>query len=90
MEIPLAERKIPYRYQISLVFTKQQKTNWLPTFFIGYLVNEFGGRKRVIISNTSIMGGKNSFLGIAYMVFGGICLILWVAFFIINKKWGVP
>lgn len=55
---------------------------------LDYPVTSFGGTKRIIISNTSWLGGKNSFLGIAYIVIGMICLILSAVFLLIHKKFG--
>lgn len=34
----------------------------------------------MFISTRTVMGGKNSFLGIAYIVVGGLCIILGVMF----------
>ncbi|CAI4229536.1 unnamed protein product [Auanema sp. JU1783] len=53
-----------------------------------YPVTAFGGRKQFIISTTSWAGGKNSFLGIAYLVVGSIAIALAVIFFIIHMKFG--
>ncbi|KAI8831313.1 ligand-effect modulator 3 family [Chytriomyces cf. hyalinus JEL632] len=45
-------------------------------------VSTFGGTKSVVISTVSILGGKNPFLGIAYIVVGIICWILGLLFLI--------
>ncbi|KAI9179573.1 alkylphosphocholine resistance protein lem3 [Blastocladiella emersonii ATCC 22665] len=43
-------------------------------------VKSFGGTKSVVISTVSFMGGKNPFLGYAYIVVGAVCIILAVVF----------
>ncbi|XP_022657720.1 cell cycle control protein 50A-like isoform X2 [Varroa destructor] len=53
-----------------------------------YPVSNFKGRKRIILSNTSWLGGKNPFLGIAYITVGSICLVLGVAFLFIHQRFG--
>lgn len=53
-----------------------------------YPVKMFDGQKDLIISNTSWLGGKNNFLGIAYIVVGGICFIISAFFLYIHKKFG--
>ncbi|XP_034018514.1 cell cycle control protein 50A-like [Thalassophryne amazonica] len=53
-----------------------------------YLVRSFDGRKRVILSTISWMGGKNPFLGIAYITVGSICFFLGVVLLIIHYKYG--
>jgi len=43
-------------------------------------VTSFGGHKYVVLSTTSWLGGKNPFLGYAYIVVGSVCFILAVIF----------
>ncbi|KAL3982165.1 Cell cycle control protein 50A [Acanthocheilonema viteae] len=53
-----------------------------------YPVTVFGGRKYFIISTTSWAGGKNAFLGIAYIVVSGICILFGAVFLLIHLKFG--
>jgi hypothetical protein len=43
-------------------------------------VTQFGGKKSIVISTTSWIGGKNDFLAICYLVVGSICFSLAVVF----------
>ncbi|RYG51246.1 hypothetical protein EON67_03775 [archaeon] len=45
-----------------------------------YNVAKFQGSKSLVISTTSFMGGKNPFLGIAYIVVGFVCILLALLF----------
>ncbi|BFZ05268.1 hypothetical protein BsWGS_08307 [Bradybaena similaris] len=51
-----------------------------------YPVISFGGKKRIFISTTSILGGKNSFLGSAYITVGILNFIVGILF-LINLIW---
>ena len=43
-------------------------------------MTEFGGTKSILISTRTVMGGKNPFLGIAYVTIGGLCIVLGALF----------
>lgn len=47
-------------------------------------VTSFAGRKRIIVSTTSWIGGKNSFLGISYIVVGSLCFAVGIALCIVH------
>lgn len=51
-----------------------------------YHVRGFSGRKKVVLSNVSWMGGKNEFLGIAYLVIGSLCLLMSLVMLIVYAK----
>ncbi|KAJ0061322.1 hypothetical protein NL108_014985, partial [Boleophthalmus pectinirostris] len=76
----------------------QKKSNMVPTLPRGnytappgppyFPVRSFEGRKRVIFSTVSWMGGKNPFLGIAYVTVGSVCFFLGVVLLFIHHKYG--
>ncbi|KAK4802141.1 hypothetical protein SAY86_000344 [Trapa natans] len=48
-----------------------------------YNTYSFGGKKKLVLSTTSWMGGKNDFLGLAYLTVGGLCLFLAISFILV-------
>ena len=45
-----------------------------------YNVSHYNGKKKIILSNSSGLGGKNNFLGVSYIVVGGLSLICAIMF----------
>ncbi|XP_049879137.1 cell cycle control protein 50A [Pectinophora gossypiella] len=56
------------------------------TIEYNYPVTDFDGTKSFIISTTSLLGGKNPFLGVAYVVVGTLCLMLGIILLIIHVR----
>lgn len=50
-----------------------------------YPVKSFNGKKHVVLSTTTWIGGKNPFLGYAYIVVGAICFVQGVIFGLKHK-----
>jgi len=60
--------------------TTMQKGRYQVNVNLNFPVEIYGGTKAVIISTRTVIGGRNPFLGIAYLVVGGICIILGAVF----------
>ncbi|KAH9906891.1 lem3 cdc50 family protein [Xylariomycetidae sp. FL2044] len=45
---------------------------------------QFNGKKSIVITTLSVMGGKNNFLGILWLVVGGFCIVLALVFLATN------
>lgn len=55
-----------------------------------YNVYSFGGKKSLVLSTTSWLGGKNDFMGMIYIVTGALCIFLALVFFILHIKVKYP
>lgn len=55
------------------------------TVSYNYPVTTFSGTKRFILTTTSWIGGKNMFLGIAYIVVGSLCFITAIALCVVHN-----
>jgi hypothetical protein len=49
-------------------------------------VQSYGGTKSVVLSTATWAGGKNSFLGITYIVVGGLCIIFTIVYAILHFR----
>ncbi|XP_041828000.1 transmembrane protein 30Aa [Melanotaenia boesemani] len=82
-----------FRKLYRIIHKKPNTTPTLPSgkyilnITYNYPVLSFDGRKRMILSTISWMGGKNPFLGIAYITVGSICFFLGVVLLIIHHKY---
>lgn len=45
-----------------------------------YNTYSFNGKKKLVLSTSSWLGGKNDLLGIAYLTVGGLCFFLATSF----------
>ncbi|KAH7484774.1 hypothetical protein KRP22_005938 [Phytophthora ramorum] len=50
-----------------------------------FVVSTFEGKKSIVMSTTSWFGGRNPFLGIAYIIVGALCMVLAILFFAKHK-----
>ncbi|KAL5067267.1 hypothetical protein RYX36_018154, partial [Vicia faba] len=48
-----------------------------------YNTYSFDGKKKLVLSTTSWLGGKNDFIGIVYLTVGGLCLFLALFFTVV-------
>ena len=69
-------------YQIDIESSKSSSRfdNVAYLITIDFPVTVYGGTKSLVISTRTVMGGKNPFLGIAYVAVGGICIVLGTLF----------
>lgn len=51
-----------------------------------YNTYSFGGKKKLVLSTTSWLGGKNDFLGVAYITVGSLCIFLALVFFLVHLR----
>ncbi|CAO3686503.1 unnamed protein product [Umbelopsis ramanniana] len=51
---------------------------------LNYDIQAYGGTKSLVITGTSFLGNRNSFMGLAYIVMGCICAFLGLVFLVRN------
>ncbi|PLB45347.1 LEM3/CDC50 family protein [Aspergillus steynii IBT 23096] len=60
--------------------TSMAKGTYQLDIALRFPVTEYGGTKSILISTRTVMGGQNPFMGIAYVVVGGVCVLLGALF----------
>ena len=69
------------------VYTELTPGKYILTVYNNFQVSSFNGRKSFVLSTANILGGKNSFLGVAYVIVGGICIMVAFFFWVMHKKY---
>lgn len=80
-------RRLDRKSGTSQTFKDGMKSGeYVLTINYNYPVLSFGGKKRFILTTSSWIGGKNSFLGTCYIVIGCLCLLFGFVFLFIHMK----
>ncbi|KAL7676415.1 hypothetical protein ACOME3_002668 [Neoechinorhynchus agilis] len=80
--------RLPSSEQVNSSSNSITAGNYTLRIVYNYPVHEFKGRKTFIMSTTSWLGGKNSFLGYAYIVMGVLCTVTGTLFLILHITYG--
>lgn len=64
-------------YEIQIDLSMSLHTNEL---MVDFPVTDYGGTKSLVLSTRTVIGGQNDFLGIAYIVVAGLCILLGAIF----------
>eukprot|EP00002_Diphylleia_rotans_P005296 TRINITY_DN1441_c0_g2_i3.p1 TRINITY_DN1441_c0_g2~~TRINITY_DN1441_c0_g2_i3.p1 ORF type:complete len:317 (-),score=50.72 TRINITY_DN1441_c0_g2_i3:281-1231(-) len=73
-----------FRKLYGKINTPVKKGNYEVSIETDYDVKSFGGSKRLVLSTTTWIGGKNDFLAYAYIIVGVICAVLGFLFLLKN------
>lgn len=82
-------KTMPNKYAADYYFSKTLSNGtYLLKINYNYPVADFGGKKSIIISNTTWMGGKSPFLAYLFIFTSIVCFCVLVVFFFIDRKFG--
>jgi hypothetical protein len=69
--------ELSINYSTSIVFSSSLGST---NNDLEFNVTEYDGTKSILLSTRTALGGKNPFMGIAYVVVGGVCVLLGALF----------
>ena len=64
----------------------QENDNVTVNLLNNYNTYTFNGKKKLVLSTTNFVGGKNNFIGKAYLSVGGLCFFLAMVFFLMHVR----
>ena len=85
---PFKSNSQPFHSQKNIAVTRRAGSTVRVAVSNRYNMYAFGGSKSVILTTNSWMGGRNNFLGAAYITVGGLCLLAALAFFLAYNAGG--
>lgn len=51
-----------------------------------YNTYSFGGKKKLVLSTSNWLGGRNDFLGVSYIFVGSSCVVIALVFLLLHMK----
>lgn len=75
---------IPFKSQTVMFPIGSMSFGWTHLILVYPVATRYSGSKALVIDNTTILGGSQSFLGIVYIIVGLLCTLLGFVFLAIQ------